>query len=104
MIKQFEEFINESFKTKDFVIVDAWDNASAKTYLMIMNDYADAMIETDYGNYFIIPRLDAINLNDRRDGINMKIYNIPSKYKTLDDIESVLKSGVLNVEDLEILD
>jgi len=101
---QLKQIVTESVKRllkeqidlnpQNFVIVDAWN----PTYNELIEDYADALISTNYGNYFIIPRKEVLNLKQMG---NCSAYKIPTFCKTLDDVEEGLMSGVLDPQEEE---
>ena len=79
---------------QNFVIVDAWN----ETYNKLIEDYSDALISTSYGNYFILPRKEIINLKQMG---NCNAYKIPMFCKSLDDVEEGLMSGVFDPQEEE---
>lgn len=101
---QLKQIVTESVKRilkeqidlnpQNFVIVDAWN----ETYNKLIEDYADALISTSYGNYFIIPREEIVNLKQMG---NCNAYKIPSFCKTIDDVEEGLMSGVFDPQEEE---
>lgn len=94
-IMRIDEILNkQTISPKDFVIVDAWNT----TYDELIEDYADALISTDYGNFFILPKTEIPYL--KKSG-NCSAYEIPTFCKTLDDVEDGLIDGTLDPQEEE---
>lgn len=88
--------IDESLEDTKFVIVAAYNEA----YKYFEEEYADAMIATDNGNYFIIPEADVQKVSEElKEKKDAKFFNFPKGYKTIDDVEEALKNGELDPED-----
>lgn len=94
-IMRFDEMFNkQTINPKDFVIVDAWN----ATYDELIEDYADALTFTDYGNFFILPKTEIPYLE--KSG-NCSAYEIPTFCKTLNDVEECLIDGTLDPQEEE---
>ena len=91
--------IDESLKDTKFVIVVAYNDA----YKYFEEEYADALVSTDNGNYFIIPDSDIKKIFEdvKPKKEDMKVFGYPEKYKNIDDVEEALKNGELDPEDDE---
>jgi len=95
-----ESLLENELNVKDFLIVEAWNTE----YDYLVEEYADALVSTDYGNFFILPRKDMSSIYSgpsrfARPTNEIKFYTIPSIYDTLDEVEEDLKNGVLDPED-----
>lgn len=98
-MKSLKEFITEqNINLKNFAIVDAWD----KLYNNLYKDYADALIVTDAGNYFILP-INVATSDEILDSNQANVYEIPKKIKYMDELENGLVNGYIDIEELKKL-
>lgn len=89
--------IDEGLNDKKFVIVAAYNEA----YKYFEDEYADALVSTDNGNYFIIPEADVEKIPEdaKSKKEDIKVFSFPEGYKTIDDVEEALQNGELDPED-----
>lgn len=97
-IKRIDEMENKMENGKpnprNFIIVDAWN----VTYDELVEDYGGALVSTDYGNFFILPKKEITRL--KRIGY-CNGYEIPSFCETLDDVKYGLIDGTLDPQEEE---
>lgn len=84
---------------QNYIIVNAWDNMHGNTFSDIYEKYGDAVVHTDYCDFFILPQNELSYLQLLP---NIEIYKIPKQYQTLDEVEEDLQNGVLDYENGEL--
>ena len=98
--KILKESLENELNINDFIIVEAW----GREYDYLLEEYADALISTNYGNFFILPYIDMSTIYSgpsrfARPTNEINFYRIPNTYDSLDEVEEDLKNGILDPED-----
>lgn len=98
-MKNITDFIAEAMQlnVKEFCLVEPLN----KMYDEFINNWPDAMLlNSNPGiiRLFVLRKADAVEYEGQP---NIKFYEIPNKYKTLDDVDNAYENGDIDTADLE---
>ena len=101
-MKNLGQFLEAKLDTRNFCLVIAYNDA----YNEIKDNFGDIEIFCNSGgpNGFVIPKDDAAYYK-KQFGDDVKTYEIPKKYKAIDDFEEDYATGELSLnDDLKVIE